>query len=200
MRDVKLTKAPRTTVRLYSDKYLVRTIKLDDASDRWAGWMSDPEIVQMLNLPAKTWTKTDVINYINEFDQRSRLLLGIFLKQAWLHIGIMAVDLRPASSQLRVNMLIGDPDYRNKGVANEITVPFRDYFFETLGLGTMRANVLARNHVIRHYLEKTGWMLDQTVPRHVKSSADGTLLDLSMYSLTRDAWRAWKTLNLTNKS
>jgi RimJ/RimL family protein N-acetyltransferase len=190
---------PKKNVRIYSDKYLVRTIKLADASDRWAGWMSDPDVIYMLNLPARTWTKNDVIGYIHEFDQRSRLLLGIFIKQSWLHIGILAVDIRPASSQVRVNMLIGDPAYRNKGVTTEITVPFRDYFFETLDLNTMRANVLARNHVIRHYLGKTGWNLDQTVERHVKSTADGTMLDLCMYSLTRENWRAWKTAHLTKQ-
>jgi hypothetical protein len=29
-------------VRIHSEKYLIRTIEADDASDRWASWMSDP--------------------------------------------------------------------------------------------------------------------------------------------------------------
>src|SRR5580704_12816675 len=47
--DGRATPAPRQSiippkiVRIQSEKYLVRTIAADDASDRWAGWMGDPE-------------------------------------------------------------------------------------------------------------------------------------------------------------
>ena len=36
------------------------------------------------------------------------------------------------------------------------------------------------------YLLKSGWTLDKTAPRHVKSNADGTMLDLCYMSITRD--------------
>jgi RimJ/RimL family protein N-acetyltransferase len=90
-----------------------------------------------------------------------------------------------------VSMLIGEP-YRNKGVTNDITVPFRDYLFEALGLRTMLATALARNRPIIHYLLKSGRTLGPTLERHVKSHADDSMLDLCFFSLTRDAWRAWK--------
>ena len=77
-----------------------------------------------------------------------------------------------------------------------MTVPFRDYFFETVGLQTMLATALARNKPITHYLFKSGWTLDKTVPAHVKSHADGAMLDLCFFSLTRDAWREWKRKNV----
>ena len=50
-------------VRIQSEKYFIRTINVDDASDRWASWMSDPEAMHMLNMPGRTWKKTDVVNY-----------------------------------------------------------------------------------------------------------------------------------------
>jgi RimJ/RimL family protein N-acetyltransferase len=185
----------RKIVRIHSKKYLVRSITADDASDRWARWMSDPETMHMLNMPARSWKKSDVINYIKTFDQRSNLLLGIFEKQSRAHVGILTINIDYTLSQFLVNLLIGEPEYRNQGVTSDITVPFRDYFFETLGLNMMMASVLARNSVIIHYLLGTGWRLDQTLPRSVKSSTDGAMLDACLFSLSRDSWRAWKTRN-----
>ena len=182
----------RQNIRIYCEHYLLRTIKLDDASDRWASWMSDPEALHMLNSPPRRWTKKDVINYIQQFDQKSRLLLGVFEKQTWKHVGILTAEIDWETGRFLVNYLIGEPEYRNKGVTNDITVPFRDCFFEKLGLKTIACTALSHNHPIVHYLLKTGWTLDKTSKAHVKSNSDGTMLDLCFFSLSRDAWRAWK--------
>ena len=191
---------PKKSIRIHSENYLIRTMRADDASDRWADWMADHHVIRMMNMPPQHWTKSHVVNYINQFDQRTRLLLGIFAKKTSIHIGILVIELRPAPGEFLVNMLIGEPEYRNKGVASEITMPFRDHLFETLGLTTMRATVLAHNGVINHYLRKTGWKLDGTVKGHVKSHADGSMLDLCLYSITRDEWRSWKASKLAAKS
>ncbi len=189
-------KIAKKKISIDCGKYLLRTINVDDASDRWASWMTDPEAVYLLNAPARNMTKVDLIDYINRFDQKSRLLLGVFEKQTGIHIGIMTIDIDHADGRFLVNYLVGEPEYRNKGVTNDITVPFRDYFFETLGLKKIMATALARNHVIIHYLLKTGWKLEKTLERHVKSHADGTMLDLCFFSQSRDDWRAWKKANL----
>jgi RimJ/RimL family protein N-acetyltransferase len=187
---------PKRNVRIDSEKYLIRTIEPDDASDRWASWMSDPEAMHMLNLRARTWKKADVLDYIKTFDQRSSLLLGIFEKQRGMHIGIFTVDINQVRSRFLVNLLIGEPEYRNKHVTSSIALPFREYFFETLGLNMSMASVLARNAPMIHYLKKNGWKLDQTVKHSTKSNADGAMLDVCLFSLSRDAWRRWKKENL----
>jgi RimJ/RimL family protein N-acetyltransferase len=179
-------------VRIHSENYLVRTIGVEDASDRWASWMSDPEAVHVLNMPARSWQKADIVNYIKTFDQRSCLLLGIFEKSSGSHIGLLTVDINVVTGQFLINMLIGEPEYRHKGVTWSITVPFRDYFFETLGLNTALASVLAHNTAVIQYLRKTGWRLDQTLERGAQSNADGEMLDLCLFSQSREAWRAWK--------
>jgi RimJ/RimL family protein N-acetyltransferase len=191
-----MTDIPKKIVNLDCGGYIVRTAAVGDASDRWAAWMADPEANHMLNAPAQFLKKADIESYIAQFDQRSHLLLGIFEKPSDKQLGFLRVDIDDKLGRFLVNMLIGEPEYRNKGVTNEITVPFRDYFYETLGLKTMLATALSRNQPIIHYLLKTGWSLDKTVERHVKSRTDETMLDLCFFSLTREAWRAWKKANL----
>jgi RimJ/RimL family protein N-acetyltransferase len=184
-------------VRIHSEKYLIRTIEPDDASDRWAGWMSDPQVRYMLNTAARDWTKADVASYIKTFDQRRNLLLGIFEKQTGTHIGIFTVDIHYGLGHFLVNLLIGEPAYRNKHVTTSIALPFREYFFETLGLNAAMASVLARNTPMIHYLLKNGWQLEQTVKQDAKSHPDGAVLDdVCLFSLSREVWRDWKKKTL----
>jgi RimJ/RimL family protein N-acetyltransferase len=189
-------KLPKKAMRIDCGDYYMRTATPADASDRWGAWMADPEAVQMLNAPARTLTKAEVATYIESFDQRSHMLIGIFETASDKLLGFLRVDIDPKLGRFLVSMMIGEPEYRNKGVTNAITVPFRDYFFETLGLKVMLATALSHNKPIIHYLLKSGWNLDKTIPRHVKSHTDGTMLDLCYFSITREAWRAWKAANL----
>ena len=62
----------------------------------------------------------------------------------------------------------------------------------------MLATALSHNQPIIHYLRRTGWVLDQTIERHVKSHSDDRMFDLCFFSLTREAWRDWKLANLGN--
>jgi len=183
------TKIPKKTVRIESDEYLIRTLTTDDASDRWAGWMSDPEVIHMLNAAPLKMTRSDIINYIKNFDQRSDLLLGIFEKRKGMHIGFFTINADYKLSQGVVNLLIGDPAYRHQGVLSVVRRQFAEYFFETIGLKTMMATALKRNQIILDTLLKAGWILNRTLNQHVKSHSDGTMLDLCLLSLSRDTWR-----------
>ena len=99
-----------------------------------------------------------------------------------------------------MNLLIGEPSYRNKQVTNTITGPLQEFFFGTLGLNTAMASVLAHNAPMIHYLLKSGWKLDQTRKQAAKSNADGTMLDVCSFSLSREAWceRKKETLAQSN--
>src|SRR3974390_2647078 len=138
-------KPAKRKVRIDAGDYLIRTVTTDDASDHWVAWMLDPEVVYMLNAPARSMSKEEVTTYIKTFDQRSNLLLGIFDKRTGVHIGFFTVNADYVHSQGIVNLLIGEADYRNRGVLTVIRRHFAQYFFETLGLKTMMATALAHN-------------------------------------------------------
>src|SRR5260370_1202157 len=53
------SKIAKKKISVDCGKYLLRTINIGDASDRWANWMADPEAVYMLNAPVRNMTKTD---------------------------------------------------------------------------------------------------------------------------------------------
>ena len=185
-------KFPKRKVWLDCGQYVLRTVTAEDATDRWAHWMEDSEASEMLNAPPRTMTRSDLVAYIKGFDQRTRILIGIFEKASGLLLGFLRNDVHFETGQFLVSMIIGEPNYRNSGVTNAVTVPFRDYFFETLGMKVMLATALSHNRPIIHYLYSTGWTLDRTAERSVKSTTDERMFDLCFFSQTREAWREWK--------
>jgi RimJ/RimL family protein N-acetyltransferase len=186
---------PGDGIALAVGPYLLRTLTADDATDRCATWFSDPYVRYMINSPAKEWTKDAVVKYINQFDQASKILLGIFDAQQQLLVGFLTAKINRATRQGLITTLVGESAYRYKGVLSAVRIPFYDYLFDTLRLKMLLASVLPRNAIHIEAMLKHGWKLDQTLKNHVKSNADGTMLDLCLFSLTRDAHRAWKKAN-----
>jgi RimJ/RimL family protein N-acetyltransferase len=189
-------KSAKKRVRLETDRFIVRNARIEDASEQWGRWMADAEASHMLNAPAKALSKAEVEAYIRMFDQRTHLLLAIVEKASENILGCFRIDIDEKLGRFLVSMIVGEPGYRHKGIMNELTVPFRDYFFETLGLKTMLGMVLSHNEPVIRYLEKTGLNLDKTIERHVRSRTADAMLDMCFFSQTAESWRAWKRANL----
>ena len=189
---------PKRKVRLDCGKYIVRTITIDDASDRWASWMADPEASDMLNAPAQAMTKSDIVAYIESFDQRSRLLLGIFETATGKHLGFLRIDIDHASGRFLVSMLIGEPNIATR--ASPTTSRCRFAIISSRPWASRRCSRPRSRTTARSFTicSRPVWVLDQTIERHVKSHSDDRMLDLCFFSLTREAWRDWKKANLGN--
>ena len=189
------TNFPKREVHLDCGDYLLRTVTGDDASEHWASWMSDPKNLRLLNAAPKAMTRQDIVAYINQFDQRSHLLIGIFEKQGGSQIGFFRLDIDHRLKRCLMFLLIGEQKYRHWSVTDDIRGPFQDYIFDVLGLNTILATVLVSNRAMIRYMLKSGWNLDKTIARNIKSQTADTLLDLSYLSLSREAWQAWKKRN-----
>jgi RimJ/RimL family protein N-acetyltransferase len=176
----------------------MRTLTPDDASERWAGWM-DSKSVRLVNAAPQSMTTLDIAAYIKQFDQRSHLLLGIFEKQGGAQVGFFRVDIDYVLHRCLIYVML-ERRHRFLPRAKDLSIPFHDFVFETLGLKTALATALADNRAMTGFLLRTGWSLDRTIERHVKSQTDDTMLDLCYLSLTREAWRAWKAANLSSGS
>jgi RimJ/RimL family protein N-acetyltransferase len=187
--------ASKKTISIDCGKTVARTATPADASERWGRWSADAQASAMLNLPAKALSKSEVAAYIASFDQVTHLLLTICDKASGEPLGFLRVDIDERLNRFLVRLLIGEADRRNTGILSAGTVPFYDYCFETLGLKTMLATVLSHNKTMTRYLLKNGWNLDKKRKRHVKSRTDERMLDLCFFSISREAWRAFKERN-----
>ena len=173
-------------------RYFLRTIRREDASDRWAGWLSDPWTTHTLNSPLAKLTRSDIVDYIKQFDQRSHLLLGIFERGTRLHVGFIRWDIDEAAGEAFVSAVIGEPEHRNRGATTDVFVPMLDFLFDTVGIGRVRASILDRNQVTLNYLLKMGWQKDPTPETPIKSYSDGVPLERWSVSWTRDAYKGFR--------
>jgi RimJ/RimL family protein N-acetyltransferase len=190
---------PKRDINLDCGNYLLRTVTGDDASERWASWMTEPKNLRLLNSAPKMMTPQDIVTYINQFDQRSHLLIGIFEKQGGSQIGFFRLDIDHRLKRCLMFLLIGEQKYRHWRVTDNIRKPFQDYIFDTLGLDTILATVLESNQAMIRYMLKSGWSFDKRAEQHVKSQTADANLDLCFMHLSRDAWAAWKKKNLLQR-
>lgn len=172
--------------------FVIRFLRPEDATDRWSAWFESAYVREALNMESRPRTKADMEGYIAGFDQQSRILLGVFDKTNNLLVCVGNATIDWNIGNYLINTVIGEPDYRNTGVMSELTPPFRDYFFDELGLKTSTASALGTNTVIRKFMEATGWSLVQVLKNHTKSHTDGSMIDLYLYKLTREAWADWR--------
>jgi RimJ/RimL family protein N-acetyltransferase len=186
-----MSNEPQRKIDLDCGSVLLRTAKPEDASDRWAGWLSDPRNARLVNAALTPMTRTDVAAYIGRFDQRDHLLIVIVDKENDGVIGFIRIDIDRRLKRCLISMMIGEQPYRHRRLVNEFSVVVERYLFETLGLDTLLATVLASNRAMVRYLTKLGWVLDNTAARHVKSQTSNEMLDLCYMRLTRDAFRNW---------
>lgn len=189
--------APRAAKKLEpftieTANFVIRFMRPEDATDRWSAWFESAYVREALNMESRPRTKADMEAYIAGFDQQSRILLGCFDKKNNLLVCVGNATIDWNIGNYLINTVIGEPDYRNTGVMTELTPPFRDYFFDELDLKTSTASALATNTVIRKFMEATGWSLVQVLKNHTKSHADGSMVDLYLYKLTREAWADWR--------
>jgi RimJ/RimL family protein N-acetyltransferase len=180
-------------------RYFLRTIRREDASDRWAGWLTDSWTIHVLNSPPRTLQKADIAEYIRQFDQRSHLLLGIFEMGTRTHVGFIRLDIDETAGEALVNAVVGEPEHRNRGATTDVFVPILDFLFDTVKIEKVRASILLRNRVTVDYLLKLGWTKEAAQEEPVRSYADGTLLDRCMVSWTRDAYRAFRQTRLGSR-
>ena len=177
-------------VRIDAGEYMLRTLEEHDASARWAEWSADPELCHALNLAARKMTLGEIRSYIRGFDQISKLLWGVFDVKTEKHIGFFTIQADYERSRGLVNLLIGEPEYRNRRVLSTVRRPFAIYFFETLGLRTMMSTVLVRNEIIVKSHLKAGWHIELLLERHLVDQAGGPKLDVYLMALSRETWRA----------
>lgn len=142
-----------------TNRFFLRELTTDDASERYLGWLSEPEARKWIVGANSARRLSDLKSYIfDRIDRPEVLFLGIFDMTNGIHIGNIKYEPIDSGAGLAVmGVLIGDAAYRGKGVVAEVLVASANWLrshrqIREIWLGVDKQNTSA----IRAY-EKVGF-------------------------------------------
>ncbi len=135
---------------IFTNRFLLRPLTLDDVSDRYASWFNEPAIGQYISAAASKPDLDTLRQYVLERSGRDDVIfLGIFEKITGLHIG--NIKYEPVDSELGyaiMGVLIGESCWRGKGAVAEVLLASAEWLslyrnIRQIVLGVSRSNTAA---------------------------------------------------------
>jgi len=136
------------TITLSTERFDVRELTINDATQHYLDWFKQDEITKYIaHVPHSLNELADYIK-ANQTDETA-FLFGIFLHNSSKHIGNIRYEFAyNCHEKVDMGILLGDVNWRGKGVAAEAITALSHYFAEHFAtkeivLGVDSANVAA---------------------------------------------------------
>jgi ribosomal-protein-alanine N-acetyltransferase len=151
-------------VEISSERFLLRELSEEDVTERYLGWLRDPDTLKYITAAAQTEGLQDLRLYVRDRIGRGDILfLGIFEKTTGTHIG--NIKYEPVNSELGyaiMGILIGNPGYRGKGVGTEALIASAQWLKEHRGIKQILLGVDEENLAGVKSYEKAGFVVADT--------------------------------------
>jgi RimJ/RimL family protein N-acetyltransferase len=137
----------------------LRGVRPEDATERYVGWLNDPEINRYLEVRFSPQTLEGVRAYVEEMaDSPDYAFLAIVLDEGKRHIGNIKIGpVNRAHGFADIGIVIGEKDCWGKGYAAEAIALATSYAFDGLGLHRVEAGAYAPNMGSAKAFLKAGW-------------------------------------------
>lgn len=133
---------------LETKRFFLRILKPDLVGERYLDWLNSNDAGEYIK--AKKHSLSDLKEYVSDKYASQRCLFwGVFDKESDSHIGnIKLEDINQEESWAALGILIGEKDWRGRGVAAEVMLPcfcyVRDKFkVDIIYLGVSEENSIA---------------------------------------------------------
>ena len=151
-----------------TQRFLLRQLITDDISDRYLSWLNNEEN-HYIEYGKNHSTIEELKTYVSERERkRDVLFLGIFTKKK-KHIGNIKyepIDLKRKTATMGI--LIGDSDWRGKGVAIEVIKASAHYLTERYGVTTIFLGVNQNNQPAVLAYQKIGFKIKEQNKNQIK--------------------------------
>mgnify|MGYP002631792927 FL=1 len=177
---------PEKPLVLETERFVLRPLRAEDATDTYIGWWNDAEIQEGMGAGPRNWGREHAERHIANFDNRQRFHLGIFPRGKDLPIGFFAIFLEPAGVA-RTNILIGDKAFWGARVPLEVRSRVLDFLFLTLRLEKVYGKIHGRNYPSIFNYKALGFTVEGVQRAHV-AGPGGKRLDITLFGILRDEW------------
>lgn len=169
------------SLRMETERFVLRILTEDDATDHYLSWLHDPDIAKMLASDAMNESMEGLRKFIAWHNNVTRFLFGIFSKDGKF-IGTHSIQFFPEEDWAAVGVMIGDRDYWGEAVPLETRARLLKWVFQELGCGTVRASCFSNNRPSIFNFKRQGWQLEK-VAKEAKI-VNGKPADLIYFTIT----------------
>lgn len=130
-----------------SERLLFRILNKEDVSERYLGWLSDPEVNRYLETRFITQTRDACEKFVSDMEKDpASYLFGIFEKATLEHIGNIKLGfIKTYHKSAQVSLFVGEKTYWGKGYATESIRCITQWGFEALNLERIEAGCYDTN-------------------------------------------------------
>jgi hypothetical protein len=173
----------------------IKSLRPADVTDEIVGWYNDATIMQPVNMAPQNATKADMRNYVASFDNRKKMILGLFSKDETAMNGVLLCEVSPKHGSVRLSLIVGN---RSASTRRKIIVAFPiliDALFYKRGYEKITAHVTEGNETVGALLARVGMKKEGLLRgqlRAVSGSAHEkggkSRLDQTLYGLLKTEW------------
>lgn len=170
-----------------SQTYVLRPLTEEDVSSKWASWFTEKETSDFLNMRSRQFSFDELKSYIERYDQKRSILLGIFHRCSQSHIGIFSSIQSDSGREVLFNLLIGEKKYRSGAGLLEfrkLSFDLLDYFFFEKKYVAVYASVLTDNKKLTSLLQLGNWHLVKRMYIENQSSYGEDHIEVSLFRIT----------------
>ncbi len=169
--------APATMLaEIPTARFRLRPLRPEDATERYSRWLDDGVAVRVIEAAAQPHAVENLRQYIVERQGRADVLfLGIFLREDGTHIGNIKYEpVDDAQGCAVMGILIGDPDWRGRGVAPEVIAASAHWLRDHRGIREIVLGVALDNTAAIRAYEKQGFRVEPT--RHIAAKPEAVTM------------------------
>lgn len=182
----------KTTVKLETDRLILRRFEIEDVEDAYKNWMSSARVCKFLTWgPYDDIDKTEFIIkfWIEKYKEENFYNWAICLKNGGDIIGNISADINEEIKEATIGYCLGEK-WWSQGYMTEALQALIKFFFEERGLKRVECRHSVENPGSGRVMEKSG-MLCEGVMRKKDHSNYG-ITDLKIYSILYDDYMANK--------
>jgi len=166
---------------LDTERFHLRELTVEDVTDRYLEWLRGTADYISVTAARPARELSELRDYVRARIGRDDVLfLGIFDRSTGLHVGNIKFEPVDSARQFAVmGILIGDHDYRGKGVAAEVLAATSVWLRDNRGINQIALGVSVKNPGAIHAYQKVGFELVDT-PLITKSHPDQVTMVLRL--------------------
>lgn len=167
-------------------KIYLRGLKESDLSGNWYMWFNDPIVTRFQDKGIIANTQEKQKEYYQEVVRsRSDIILAIIFDETDLHIGNIGLHkIDYIHRNAEVGIVLGEPEYWNKGYASKCITAIRDYAFNTLNLHRLTAKIMTENSGSCRAFSHAGFMNEGLMKEYFFKN--GRYLDVQIMGIVND--------------